>query len=554
MSEPNVVYANVPVNKLVESPLNYRRHFDEAKLTQLAANVKLIGVRSPLLVRALKKGSPWLDATADLLTADAFEIASGHRRYRAAKMAGIENVPAVIQSMTDDAFIETLSVEILQHEDVHALDEAAAYRDLLKRPGYDAHVISARTGKEVPYVQRRLSLLRLITEAQKAFMDGSINLAMALIVARLTVEDQRAALKRLLSTDSWSGIRSSRQLQKWVTEDLMLPLGKAPFDTDDPDLVPVAGSCKECSKRTGYMPDLFPDIEAKDTCTDHRCYGAKKSAFLLVKIRQIAADAKGAEPVLVSRSYEGAKPEPYAGRPVIAKGRYTEVKKSKKPACEFQKTAVVVRGAEEVGATIEICTNPRCPVHAGSSRQIANASPKELAAREKEEFEEKVESSLRLALIDRTMRKFDSQKMMVEDFRLLAVLAFARFAQGDARKAMSKARTGKEEAYLQEGSALRAWIGRKTLADLEQLIFEAALYDGLDFYPEEEDDPDELLLAAKRWGVDVDALRREIEADLRGQQRIAAAQAAQRLAEKEKKAARRKDVVVGSREEAVSAV
>jgi ParB family chromosome partitioning protein len=539
----NVVYANVALGKLVESALNYRRHYDEAKLAELAANIKTIGIRSPLLVRPLvRPGEPWVEEEdGDLIRADYFEIASGHRRYRAAKLAGLEAAPCVIQCMTDDAFIETLSVEILQHEDVHPLDEAAGYRELLKRPGYDAAVIAARTGKEVLYIQRRLSLLRLIGEAHQAFMAGSINLAMAQIVARLTPMDQKAAVAKLLVKDTWGeiAIRSSRQLQRWVAEELMLSLGKAPFNVEDPDLVPGAGVCRECPKRTGFMPELFPEIEDRDTCTDRHCYAAKKNAYLVVRIGQMTAEARGAEPILLTTVYEGAKPELYAGRPVLARGRYTEVKKSKKPACEYQKTALVVRGLDGVGRTIEVCTNQRCPVH-GLRRGVRPQSDAEREKREKELFEETVDERTRLVMIDHTAKAFDTRKVHVEDFRMLAALAFWKLGNSDARRAISRARTGKEEGHMSgETSEMRLWIGKAKSEELFRLIFEGALYEHLIDY----DGKDELSLAAERWGVDGKKIRLEIERELCEERKAAADQAAKRVAEKEKKAGRGKAAV-----------
>jgi ParB family transcriptional regulator, chromosome partitioning protein len=537
MNQPNIVYANVPLAKLMESPLNFRRHFDEGKLAQLAANIKTIGVRSPLLVRPIKDGKPWLDAGADLLAADAFEIGSGHRRYRASKTAGLESVPAVIQAMTDDAFIETLSVEILQHEDVHPLDEAGAYQDLLKRPGYDAHVIAARTGKDALYVQRRLSLLRLITDVRKAFMDGPLNLAMAQIVARLTPDDQKEALRRLMvvEKDDWDAIRSSRELQKWVSEELMMSLAKAPFDPSDPDLIPAAGTCEQCPKRTGFMPELFPGIEATDTCTDRKCFEAKKSAGLLVKIREIQKKG-GAEPLLLSTSYE-YKAAPYEGRPVIGSGKYTEVKKGKKPECEFQKDAIVVRGRDGIGKTIEVCVNPRCPVHAGRNAAAASLSKEERAAREKREFDQAVDDAVRLALIQRLMAQFYPGLLKEADYRLLAKLMFQKCGNSDSRRAMSKARTGTEEGHFNGGSLMAAWIREASEESLFGLIFESALYEGLDFYgaDDDADEPDELLWAARRWGISVDLVRAEIEADLYAKKKAAAENTAKAVAKKGRK-------------------
>ncbi len=94
MSHPNIVYSQLPLEKLRESPLNYRRSFNEKKRIELEASVRLSGVRTPLQVRPIKDGRPLMvtDADADLALADWFEISSGHRRSRAARAVGLEEV------------------------------------------------------------------------------------------------------------------------------------------------------------------------------------------------------------------------------------------------------------------------------------------------------------------------------------------------------------------------------------------------------------------------------------------------------------------------------
>lgn len=297
MSQGNV-YAALPLEKLMESPMNYRTSFDETKLASLVDSVKSIGIRAPLLVRPIAAGKPLL--SGDLLAADAFEIAAGHRRFRAAGRAGLAAAPCIVSAMTDEVFIETLYVDNLQRADIHALEEAAGYRELLKRPGYDAHVIAAKVAKTVIHVQRRLSLLKLTPECKRAFEQNVINPAMALILARLTPEWQKSALELLTHKNDWNRINSSRKLQAWVEDEILRPLKKAPFDPKNAELVPAAGSCVECPKRTGFMPELFPEVKSHDTCTDPRCYQAKTQAALLIKIEDATKKNGGEELVLVS--------------------------------------------------------------------------------------------------------------------------------------------------------------------------------------------------------------------------------------------------------------
>lgn len=529
--------ATLPLSQLSESPLNYRTFFDEKKLAELAESIKLVGIKAPLLVRAIKNGAPWLDPSADLLQADGYEIASGHRRFRASKLAGLDQVPVIIQSMTDDAFIELLSVEIVQHEGVHPLDEAKAFRNLLKRPGYDPDVIAARIGKDRLYVQRRLSLLRMTDEAQTAFMaNDGVNLAMALILSRLTPADQKLALARLWDKESWKQIKSSRALQEFVDEELTMSLKKAPFDPEDPNLVRGAGTCGECEKRVGFMPELFPETTDHDTCTDRECFNKKKSAAIATIIYQFSLE-HGFKPILVSSEY-GSKLEPFAGLPVIGRRSYEEASKKKK--CEFQKAAIVVRGDEGVGKQIEVCTNPKCKVHKGRYTFEANATPKQIAERDKREFEQKVDERTRRELLHAIIAAYERDPDMSarrDDLRLLAKKAFEGVRDQEYRKEMLLAR-GVDDA---EGMA--AWIAKAMPLALKSLTLESILSRELDYYygvdgEEDLDDPDELMRAAKRWHIDVKAVGKETEKALREKQKADADRAAAALKKKEEKAAK----------------
>lgn len=533
---PTFTTAAIPLERLSESPLNYRSFFDEKRMVELTESIKLSGIKAPLLVRAIKDGKPWLDPGVDLLEADSYEIASGHRRFRASKRAGLSEVPVIVQQMTDDQFIELLSVEIVQHEGVHPLDEAAAFQNLLKRPGYDAAVIGARIGKEALYVQRRLSLLRMTAEARKAFFDNvGVNLAMAQILARLTPEDQKLALDRLTGKcQNWQAIKSSRQLQAFVTDELMMSLKKAPFDPKDPELVRGAGACGDCPKRTGFMPELFPDVEDGDICTDRTCFNKKKRAALTTTIFKFSQD-HGFKPLLVSRNYEGSK-EQFAGLPVISKSSYEVASKKKK--CEFQKPALVVRGEEGLGKLIEVCANPRCKVHAGRYRH--DETQAEVAARQKREFEEKLDKETRRGMLRAIVEAFERDPDSVarlEDLRLLAKKAFDGVRDQEYRKEMLTARG------IDQVDGIEAWLRTAKPLALKTLALESALSRDLEYYgdagndkDEDPDDPDELTRAAKRWFVDVKAVRKQAEAGLKAKQKAEADRAAAALAAKEKKA------------------
>ena len=176
-------FRNIPIALLREAAQNPRQHFDPKKLEELTASIRVHGVRTPLLVRPNANGH------------EGYEIGAGHRRWRAALEAGLAEVPAVIRPMGDIEFLELLTFENLQREDVHPLEEAEGYRSLIKsKSGYDVAKIGERVGKSASYVYDRLKLLELTPPAQKLFRDGTITAGHAILLARLDAKDQARAI------------------------------------------------------------------------------------------------------------------------------------------------------------------------------------------------------------------------------------------------------------------------------------------------------------------------------------------------------------------------
>lgn len=116
-------FRELRLKQLVESPMNNRKHYDEKKLAELTESIRKNWILTPLLARPNGK-------FAD------FEIAAGHRRYRAALETGLDlPVPVMVREMSDAEFLEVLTIENLQREDVHPMDEALGYRELCEKHG-----------------------------------------------------------------------------------------------------------------------------------------------------------------------------------------------------------------------------------------------------------------------------------------------------------------------------------------------------------------------------------------------------------------------------------
>lgn len=382
-------YSNVPLALLQESPTNPRRHFDEAFLNEMAASIRANGILQPLLVRPKNEH---------------LEIVFGAQRYRAAQIAESETVPAIIREMTDAQVLEAQLVENLQRQDVHPLHEAQGYAALLRldEPKYSVEIIAAKCGKSAGYVTSRLRLTELAPAAVEAFTKGDIGLGHALLLAKLQAAQQEEALAPCFREDWSSGNKTKRillpvrNLREWIEHNILLELRDAPFSKEDAALVPEAGSCLGCPKRTGHNTLLFEGIAAQhDSCSDPKCFQSKIDAF----VKQTVAT----KPKLVQISTAHGKPA--EGSPVIPRNQYVEIRQEKPTnkyqreapefkTCKYVTEAIVSEGSEK-GEMRKVCANPDCPIHHPKKQQRqGNADGQFKAQQEKQRREEAIANTI----------------------------------------------------------------------------------------------------------------------------------------------------------------
>ena len=352
-------YRNVPLSVLNESKTNPRRTFEPTALKELAESIRSQGVLSPLLVRPLPENG--------------FEIIAGARRYRAAQMAEQSTVPVRIVNLSDAASLEAQLVENLIRSEIHPMEEAQGFRALLDldEPKYSIEQIAAKVGKSPVFVASRLKLADLVPAAVEAFYADQIGVGHALLLAKLPGNVQEQALSACFKEVYNNGAKPARillpvrNLQFWIDSNILLVLKDAPFNKRDAQLVPAAGSCADCPKRTGHNKLLFGDDLGRqgDRCTDPNCYQAKVSAHVAATI------AAKPELVQISTAYGGQK----EGSPVLPRNRYTAIQGEKpkdkqqaqKPeykTCKFTTEAIITEGSD-VGTIHKVCANPSCPVH-----------------------------------------------------------------------------------------------------------------------------------------------------------------------------------------------
>jgi ParB/RepB/Spo0J family partition protein len=325
----------IPLRSIQESKTNPRRQFDEAKLAELAGNIRQHGVLQPILVRPLPDGEP-----------DQYELVAGARRYRASKLAGRETIPASIRELTDTQCLELQLIENLQRADVHELDEARGYAALmqLQPDTYTVETLAEKIGRSEKYVYARLRLNHLVDEVQQAFYAGKLTVAHAFEIARLQPNDQKRALQECfpqhrtvaaIAKDQRAEAVTVRELRRWIEREIHLDITNAPFDPQDEALLPTAGSCTRCPKRTGNNPLLFPEVRQKSICTDRACYRAKVEAIVQIRVKPV--EEAGEKALRVSQAPRWQAKDKPSG--VLYEGQYR--KAQKKAECPQTKTSLL---------------------------------------------------------------------------------------------------------------------------------------------------------------------------------------------------------------------
>lgn len=293
---------------LVPSTTNPRKHFDPEFIAELAESIRTQGIAQPLLARPLpgsRVGETYTDRRADA-PRPTHEIVAGEQRWRASEQAGLRRVPVLVRELSDTQVLQLQLVENLKRRDLHPMEEAEGYEKLRETAGMSAEDIAARIGKGRTYVYKTLQLLNLLPDSRQAFYDGKLTRSTAELLAARPPRIQLQVLKDFTSGDFHGEPMSFRKAKAHVDDRYMLKLADAPFATDDAGLLPDAGSCATCHKRTGMNPDLFEGAHA-DTCTDPGCFALKKEAHY-TRIRE-DADARGLE-VITGPAAKEIMPEP----------------------------------------------------------------------------------------------------------------------------------------------------------------------------------------------------------------------------------------------------
>lgn len=179
----------LPIGSVRPNPRQPREHFDEEALASLTASIKELGVLQPVLVRPV---------------GDEFELVAGERRWRAAKRAGLQAVPAIVRDTTDDASLEQALVENLHREDLNALEEAAAYQQLLEDFKLTHEELAVRVGKSRAAISNTLRLFQLPPGIQRLIAEGQLSAGHARALLGTPDRAFQEALARRAVAEGWS--------------------------------------------------------------------------------------------------------------------------------------------------------------------------------------------------------------------------------------------------------------------------------------------------------------------------------------------------------------
>lgn len=388
-------FERIELSKLIESRRNPRKVFDEKAQADLVESIKRYGVLTPLIVRAVGNDGK-------------FEILAGARRYRASIAAGEKDAPCRVVEVENDTALEVIVVENLQRQNVHPLEEAESFREILELSNGDMAGLCNKVGKKRSFVEKRLILIKLADKGKKLFASGKMTEAHAMLIARLTPVDQKQAFEYFEQDEPSIGA-----LRQWIEGELMLEIAKAPWDKADAHLVMKAGPCTTCPKRTAVSKELFDDIKAGDRCTDGECFKTKMRAHITNVEKSLKAQGNK-----VYGIYESYRQKAETG--TLLQGHWLEIKK--KDFCDRAAKGIYLEHGN-AGRFIDICVVPdQCNIHGRKSMHGSTGTQQE--AERKKAIANRKEAEIRLRVFKEIQAK--QGVLDVEMKRVVAEHAYDR--------------------------------------------------------------------------------------------------------------------------------
>lgn len=195
--KPEASINEISIDQIAANPFQPRTKFDEETLEELASSIKELGIIQPITVRQIRTGK--------------YQLISGERRYRAAKIAGMDTIPAYIRTADDQAMLELALVENIQRDDLDAIEVAISYQRLIEECELTQETLSDRVGKKRSTVSNYLRLLRLPAEIQLGIRTKEVSMGHARALVNVDDPDLQLVLFNEIIEKSLS-VRQTEEL------------------------------------------------------------------------------------------------------------------------------------------------------------------------------------------------------------------------------------------------------------------------------------------------------------------------------------------------------
>ena len=196
---PQLSQVEVKLKDIRPNPYQPRKHFDEEKLNELAVSIKEHGIFQPIILKESVQG---------------YEIVAGERRFRAASIVGLEEVPAIIVDFSDQQMMEIALLENIQREDLNAIEEAQAYQSMMKKLKLTQEELSKRVGKSRAHIANTVRLLKMPKKLQDYVLEGT--LTMGHIKPLITIDEKKALEVAQKAFDNELSVREVEDIVKGI--------------------------------------------------------------------------------------------------------------------------------------------------------------------------------------------------------------------------------------------------------------------------------------------------------------------------------------------------
>ncbi|PLK70131.1 chromosome partitioning protein ParB [Rhizobium sp. TH135] len=218
----------VPIEFVARSPRNPRRYFDESELQDLAGSIRQHGIVQPVVVRTVGT--------------DRFEIIAGERRWRAAQLAGLVQIPVIVRDVDDRTALELAIVENVQRADLNPLEEALGYEQLIAEHGYTQNDLGEIIGKSRSHVANSLRLLKLPDPVRDMLADGSLSAGHAR--ALVSTPDPLVLAKTI--AQKGMSVRDAEKLAQNHIKAQQAPAPAEVRESKDSDTIALERSLSDC--------------------------------------------------------------------------------------------------------------------------------------------------------------------------------------------------------------------------------------------------------------------------------------------------------------------